>query len=83
MEEMNNDLQIKPLLEYELTFSRYGGYADDPERATEKFTAESYEVNRSQYGPTSLRFFRTGNLIREYFETPVKIVATPSANVEG
>ena len=73
---MDNELVIKPLIEYELTFIEYGN--DGPENRIDRFTAESYDVVTD---PRSIRFMRTGNIVREYFVLPEKIVATPV--VEG
>jgi hypothetical protein len=65
---MNNDLKIKPLLEYEVEFGDGGA---------ETFTADSM-VRDGETG--DVLFYRTGNLIRVYTEhAGVRvIVVTPA-----
>ncbi len=67
-----NEAKINRLLEYTLTFPQYAENTPD-----ETFTADSYIFDPSS---TSVKFYRTGNLIREYFNRPNKIVATPVDN---
>lgn len=65
---MENKLQIKPLMEYKLVFD------NDPERGDETFTGDQYLQDEN-----SLIFYRTGNIIRQYFYPfPSKIIVTPA-----
>jgi hypothetical protein len=61
---MNNELKIKPLLKYEVFLYE--------NIFPEVFTADSHTVEESQY-----TFYRTGNIIRQYFHNVSKIVITP------
>jgi hypothetical protein len=71
---MQNELQIKPLIEYEVTVQ--GPYEE--EESQDIFTAESYEcVNGTRY-----IFYRTGNIVREYNGFVKRIVATPAVKKE-
>jgi hypothetical protein len=73
---MSNELQILPLREY--TIERQY-YEDGREvKDTEVFTADNYETVVDGDGdPQSVKFYRTGNLVREYFQLPTKITVTP------
>lgn len=71
---MNNDLKIKPLIEYELSWADYEG---EPTHS-DKFTADGYVQDEN-----SLIFYRTGNVIRQYFHPfPSRMIMTP-ADVEA
>lgn len=73
---MQNELQIKPLIEYEVTIMP-DQWDDEPEQK-DVFTAESYEcVNGTRY-----IFYRTGNIVREYNGFVKRIVATPAVQKE-
>jgi hypothetical protein len=67
---MSNELRIKPLLKYEVILWNEGQFDSDI------FTAEahSYDVVSN-----SVKFYRTGNIIREYFNREYirKIIVTP------
>lgn len=66
---MNNELQIKPLLAYDVTYRNpFNG-----ELLMDTFTAD--EIEYTNEGITG--FYRTGNLIRLYFNRLEKIVITP------
>lgn len=66
-----NELQIKPARTYEVYTS------DEGQVSVDKFEADDRKFDVVE---NSLKFFRTGNLIREYFNpfaTVRKVVATP------
>lgn len=65
---MKNEIQIKPLLKFELSF-----YDDD----IDVFTADQYLQDEN-----SLIFYRTGNVIRQYFVMPNKMIVSPVDNAE-
>jgi hypothetical protein len=69
---MKNELQIKPLMQYEVQRVEWQQGRD--ERVTDVFTAEEYEVVDN----CRVRFKRTGNIVREYFAMPVQIIVTPA-----
>lgn len=60
--------KINRLLKYDVEFPNY------VDAATESFTGDSYSWDPASQ---SLKFYRTGNLIREYFGRPHRVVATP------
>lgn len=65
---MNNELKIKPLLEYEVT--TFDGI--------DKFTADTMEHENRV-----LTFFRTGNIIRWYPNDRVtRVVVTPANEIQ-
>jgi hypothetical protein len=71
-EHMNNQVKIKPLMKYELFFDNVD------HRENEVFTADGYVQDEN-----SLIFYRTGNIIRQYFYPfPAKIVVTPVDDAE-
>ncbi len=65
---MNNDIKIKPLLKYDVTY--YDGVIGP---AIDSFTADDHYTN--DVGVTT--FLRTGNIIREYILPIIKVVITP------
>jgi hypothetical protein len=67
---MNNELKIKPLLQYEVTHMQ----------GTDIFTADSYVNDDGEY-----IFYRTGNVVRVYpqgYSAVSKIVVTPVDQAE-
>ena len=69
---MNNELRILPLREYEVT---YGVCVDQHDMlVTDKFTADFHDVSEGRF----TRFYRTGNIIREYHLPLISIVVTPA-----
>jgi hypothetical protein len=73
---MENRLRIKPLLKYEVHQHFYKDGRDVYEVDT--ITGDGYEVLDNEDGKhIRIRFYRTSNLIREYFGMPVKIVVSP------
>jgi hypothetical protein len=73
---LNNELKIKPLLRYELTFSLYDVYDGCNNETTEVFTAD-----QMIHDEKCLTFYRTGNIIRKYFQLPSKVIITPADEV--
>ena len=69
---MKNEVVIKPLREFEVHLQTYDVFGDN-EPAVEKFTADTYEVINNQ----RVQFLRTGNVVREYFSLPRKVIITP------
>ena len=71
---MKNEVAIKPLRQYEVHTYQWNGL--DNQANVETFTADDYEVVDNM----RVRFMRTGNLIREYFNLPTKVIVTPAAD---
>jgi hypothetical protein len=67
---MSNELQIKPLLKYEVHYRSFG--PGGAELHVDVFTADTLEVEDHV---TS--FYRTGNLIRQYYTVLEKTIITP------
>ena len=65
-------MRIKPLLKYDVYFERWINGDNREERDT--FTAEEYSIDTAN---NTVRLTRTGNVIREYFVRPNKIVVSP------
>ncbi len=73
---VNNERQIKPLRSYDVHQHFYRDGRDIYE--VDQFTADDYEVvNNADGDPVRVRFFNTGNVIRDYSGMPVKIIITP------
>jgi hypothetical protein len=67
---LSNELRILPLRKYEVTFNDYVG--GDNFRVMDVFTADFHDVTEGR-----TRFYRTGNVIREYHTMLHSIVITP------
>lgn len=68
---MNNDVKLLPVRKYEVFMTTEG-----------TINVDTFEADDRQFDvvENSLKFYRTGNLIREYFDphsTVRKVVATP------
>jgi hypothetical protein len=67
---MSNELQIKPLLKYEVHYRSHG--VDGTELHVDVFTADEVKVEGF-----ITSFYRTGNLIRQYYTNLEKTIITP------
>ena len=71
---LNNELKILPLRRYAVTTFDYAAGFGQGGNVEDVFTADHHNVNDTG---TRFTFYRTGNIVREYFGSVNKIIVTP------